>query len=58
MLFAFDRVKALAPQHPKWKDKEPFTSLLSSDVNGALAGGDKALVENAFATHPRLPCTA
>src|SRR5262245_61349678 len=22
--FAFDRVKALAPQHPEWKTKEPF----------------------------------
>ena len=27
-LFALDRVKALAPQHPEWKDKEPFASLL------------------------------
>ncbi|HEU0252450.1 MAG TPA: hypothetical protein VFR12_05415 [Pyrinomonadaceae bacterium] len=23
LLFAFDRVKALAPQHPEWKTKEP-----------------------------------
>src|SRR4051812_34708675 len=23
-LFAIDRVKVLAPQHPEWKDKEPF----------------------------------
>src|SRR5688572_1521788 len=22
-LFAFDRIKALAPQHPEWKDMEP-----------------------------------
>ena len=22
--FVFDRVRALAPQHPEWKDKEPF----------------------------------
>jgi hypothetical protein len=28
LLFALDRVKALAPQHPEWKDKEPFASLL------------------------------
>ena len=26
-LFALDRVKALAPNHPEWKDKEPFASL-------------------------------
>jgi hypothetical protein len=24
LVFALDRVKALAPQHPEWKDKEPF----------------------------------
>ena len=23
-LFAFDRVKALAPQHPEWKTRQPF----------------------------------
>ena len=29
--FAIDRVKALAPQHPKWKTEEPFKSILSGD---------------------------
>lgn len=28
VLFAFDRVNALAPQHPEWKAEEPFASLL------------------------------
>jgi hypothetical protein len=28
LVFALDRVNALAPQHPEWKDKEPFASLL------------------------------
>jgi hypothetical protein len=37
-LFAPDRVKALAPQHPEWKDKEPFASLLKGDMKGAQAG--------------------
>ena len=40
-LFALDRVKALAPHHPEWKDKEPFASLLRGDVKGVLAGGEK-----------------
>src|SRR5687767_12608526 len=26
--FALDRVKALAPQHPEWRTKEPFASVL------------------------------
>ncbi|HEX9723286.1 MAG TPA: HAD family hydrolase [Vicinamibacteria bacterium] len=49
--FVFDRVRALAPQHPEWKDKEPFASVLKSDVKSALAGGEHALLEMAMATH-------
>ena len=51
LLFALDRVKALAPQHPEWKTKEPFASLLRGDVSKALAGGDKAIAEIVMATH-------
>jgi phosphoglycolate phosphatase-like HAD superfamily hydrolase len=50
-LFAIDRLKALAPQHPEWKDKEPFASLLKGDVKAALTGGEHALVEIVMATH-------
>lgn len=50
-VFAFDRVKALAPSHPEWKTKEPFASVLKGDIAGALAGGEKALVELMMATH-------
>ena len=49
--FVFDRIKALAPQHPEWKDKEPFASLLKGDVKGALASGDHALLKMLMATH-------
>ena len=49
--FALDRVKALAPQHPEWKEKEPFASLLKGDVKGALAGGERAMLEIVMATH-------
>src|SRR4029453_10131867 len=35
LLFAFDRVKTLAPQHPEWKTKEPFASLLKGNMAGA-----------------------
>lgn len=51
LAFALDRVKALAPQHPEWKNKEPFASLLKGDVRAALAGGDKAILEIVMATH-------
>ncbi|MCP4579572.1 MAG: haloacid dehalogenase-like hydrolase [Deltaproteobacteria bacterium] len=51
LLFALDRVKALAPQHPEWKDKEPFASLLKGDVKGTLASGEHAILEIVMATH-------
>jgi haloacid dehalogenase-like hydrolase len=49
--FAVDRVKALAPQHPKWNTEEPFASLLKGDFKTALAGGEHALLEIVTATH-------
>jgi hypothetical protein len=36
VLFAFDRVAALTPQHPEWKMTEPFRAVLT---------GDKAIIE-------------
>jgi phosphoglycolate phosphatase-like HAD superfamily hydrolase len=54
LFFALDRIKALAPQHPEWKDKEPFASLLKGDVKAALAGGEHALMEIVMATHAGL----
>jgi len=44
-------VKALAPQHPEWKTKEPFASLLKGDLKGALAGGERAMLEIIVVTH-------
>ena len=49
--YIFDRIKAMAPQHPEWKDQEPFASVLKGDVKAALAGGEKALLEMVMATH-------
>jgi phosphoserine phosphatase len=48
--FISDRIKALAPQHPEWKSKEPFASMLKGDMNSALAGGMSALAEMIIAT--------
>ncbi len=54
LFFVADRVKALAPQHPEWKTKEPFASLLNGDMKGALAGGEHGLLEMVMATHAGL----
>ena len=49
--FALDRVKAMAPQHPEWRDKEPFKSALAGDLKTMLSGGYHALIAIVAATH-------
>jgi phosphoglycolate phosphatase-like HAD superfamily hydrolase len=49
--FALDRVKALAPEHPEWKDKQPFKAAIKGDLNTVLSGGKQALFELMMATH-------
>ena len=44
-IYAIDRVKELAPQHPEWKTKEPFKSVLEGNIKKALGSGEKALLE-------------
>ncbi|MBN1198398.1 MAG: haloacid dehalogenase-like hydrolase, partial [Bacteroidales bacterium] len=44
-MYAIDRVKILAPQHPEWKTKQPFKAVLDGDVKTALRSGEKALLE-------------
>ena len=51
LLFVLDRVKALAPEHPEWKQKQPFKAVLAGDVKGALAGGEPAIAQLVAATH-------
>jgi phosphoglycolate phosphatase-like HAD superfamily hydrolase len=50
-IFIFDRVRQLASEHPEWNTKEPFASVLKGDLKGALAGGERALLEMTMATH-------
>ncbi|MCV3243712.1 HAD family hydrolase [Mesorhizobium sp. ZC-5] len=51
LAFAIDRVKAMAPGHPEWKDTEPFKSLLAGDIKGVLTSGEKGLGEIIAVTH-------
>ncbi|OAI53946.1 haloacid dehalogenase [Planctomyces sp. SCGC AG-212-M04] len=50
-LFMFDRIRELAPQHPEWKQTQPFAAVLSGD-HAALAHLDaKALDALMASTH-------
>jgi len=51
LAFALARVKALAPQHPEWKTKQPFQAVLAGDLKTALGGGKEALLQIIAATH-------
>jgi phosphoserine phosphatase len=51
VLFAFERVKELAPQHPEWKTKQPFKALLEGDMKTVGASGMKGIGEIVMATH-------
>ena len=49
--FALDRVKALAPMHPEWKEKQPFKAALEGDMTTLAQSGERGLVEIAMVTH-------
>ena len=51
--FAFDRIKAMAPQHPEWKTKEPFKSILAGDLQALAETGEKGLAAKSW--RPRIP---
>jgi len=51
LAFVFDRVKALAPQHPEWKTTQPFKAVLDGDMKTVAASGEHGLVELMMATH-------
>ena len=50
-LFALDRVKALAAQHPDWKKKQPFKGVLEGDTKAVMSSGERGLLELMAATH-------
>ncbi len=51
LLFAIDRVKQLAPEHPEWKDKQPFNAAIEGDMKTLAASGLKGIAELVMASH-------
>jgi phosphoserine phosphatase len=51
LAFVFDRLKALAPQHPEWRDKPLYAAILQGDMKTVGAGGLRGLLEVAMITH-------
>lgn len=51
LFFALDRIRAMAPQHPEWKDKQPYKGVIEGDPKAVMATGEKGLLELVAATH-------
>jgi phosphoserine phosphatase len=51
LAFALNRVKAMAPMHPEWKDKQPFKAVLEGDMKALAESGERELVELLMVTH-------
>lgn len=51
LFFALDRIKAMAKDHPEWKDKQPFKAVLENNMGDLMKQGEKGLVELIMVTH-------
>lgn len=50
-MFALDRIHALAPKHPEWKNKNPFKAVLAGDRAAIAKFGEGDWAEVVGATH-------
>jgi len=57
LFFALDRVKAMTPDHPEWKNKQPFKAVLENDMKTLMASGMKGLLEIVMTTHAGMTTT-
>ena len=51
LLYAVDKVKEMAPDHPEWKEKQPFKGVLEGDLEAVAATGEHGLLELVMASH-------
>jgi len=51
LAFVLDRVKAMAPLHPEWKDAQPFKAALEGDMKALAESGERGFLELGMATH-------
>jgi phosphoserine phosphatase len=54
LVFALDRVRAMAPKHPEWRNKQPFKAAIDGDMKTLAAAGEKGLLELIAASHAGL----
>jgi len=52
LAFTLDRVKTEAPEHPEWKDQQPYNAILEGDLPGLVSQGRAGLEAVLITTHP------
>ena len=57
LLFAIDRIRQLAPQHPEWKTTQPFKAVLDNDMDALADSGEKGLLQLVMASHAGMTTT-
>lgn len=51
MFFAIDRIKEMAPNHPEWKDLQPYKAILEDDMKSLASQGEHAIVKLVLTSH-------
>ncbi len=51
LLFALDRIKELAVDHPEWKTQEPYKSVIENNIENVMAQGMEGLMHIIAASH-------
>lgn len=54
LFYAVDFIKKHAAEHSEWSKSEAIQAILNDDLNGALAGGEKALAELMMVSHANM----
>jgi phosphoglycolate phosphatase-like HAD superfamily hydrolase len=54
LIFALDRVRAMAADHPEWQHTEPFKSVIAGDMKGLMATGKEGLEKILLVSHANM----
>ncbi len=54
VMFALDRVKAMAPEHPEWARRQPFKAVIEGDKARLAKSGESGLLKIVGATHTNM----
>ncbi len=54
-IFALDRVRDMAADHPEWKSTEPFKSAVAGDMQGLMSQGLEKVLPVLLAPHSGMP---